>query len=188
MFQKKASMEFEIVPMTEISSDDPNCTIICRYLEETEEIPELRNISYSYSIQDNDDDIVFWVGGYKNPYKDKAIKDIRVWLGVNKHTGDNFQKVYAEIASISHIILAINKEKRGKHKRISKVVRQAIEIYKDVDPENYEIYRIHRNLVDQRKRIEQSANTLCASFVMVALANVMLIALIVFVGYLRYAS
>lgn len=169
--------------MTEISSDDPNCTIICKYLEETEEIPELQDISYSYSIQDVDSDLVFWIGGYKKTYKEEAIKELRMWIGVNRYTGNNFQKVYAEIAAIAHIILAINKEKRGKNKRISKVARQAIELYKEVDPNSYEIYRIHRDLVTQKNKIGQSASILFISFVMAALADIFLIIATILIGY-----
>lgn len=143
-------IELEPIPLPIICSDDVDSHAIRRYLEDTEKVTRL-HCQYVHGLTDDDDDVVFLVGKYKKPYQKSGINIFRELLKNIKHEGDNFRKVYIEIAFIAHVLLAINREQRGIYKTIPKVVRQAIELYESISPENFGIYIAYKNIVWEKR-------------------------------------
>lgn len=135
-------MDIELQPLTVLTSIENYMPKICTYIEETENVDGITDFYYLQCI-DDDYNIKLLVGGFKKPYPAAGIKAIRDLLDGIKYEGDNFRRVYVEIAMVTHILAVINKTHRGKNKPVGKLVGQAIELYREIHPQNYEIYWTH---------------------------------------------
>lgn len=148
-------MEIELIPLNIMSSDDEISRKVIDYIIKSEEILSLNRVYYTYTLSDEDDDMVYIASGYNKPYRKKGIDACKNAMKCVRCDGDNFQKVYGDIAFLARLLIMINSEQRGKNKKIPKAVKQAIKLYKEISPENYKIYiayfgsRSVKNLVNR---------------------------------------
>lgn len=142
------SVEIEMVPFTIISGEDKEAIEIVRYLEKSKKVSRLGVGRYTYATTDDDDGLVFLLNGYRAPFQKSGTTILRKLLAeIQYDDGGNFRRVYIEIGFIAHLLMLINREQRSKNKPIPKLVRQAIRIYQEVSPANFEIYQSHRNSI-----------------------------------------
>lgn len=136
----------KLVPHPEITifGGDPESYAIENYLRKTEYTPDI-NVKYSCCLTDNIDNVATLVETSK--HRKDGINEVRNLLGQVQHDGGNFRKVYAEIIFITHLLLVLNRELRGKHKKLPKIVKQAISLYEEINKDNAEIYWAHRDSI-----------------------------------------
>lgn len=112
---------------------------IWKYIRDTEKVPDMILSNYKYEL-------IFDGAVFINDESRRSdVKILRKVLGSNPCSGNNFQKIYSQIAIIAHIIWAT------KRVEIPEAVTLAIDLYRDIYPDNYAIYEIHSNSVKEIK-------------------------------------
>jgi len=139
-------VETKLVPCLEIrvADSDQELWEIERYLRKTECVSMI-GTRYSFHLSDNIDKLATLVKTSER--RRDGIDEVRNLLERVQHVGGNFLKVYAEIVFIAHLLLVLNRELRGKHKKISKMVEQAISLYEEVDKDSAEIFWVYRDSI-----------------------------------------
>lgn len=115
---------------------------IRKYIQTTEKVSDTIYSDYKYELIS--DGAVF----ITNESRRSDVEILQNVLESNPCLGNNFQKVYAQIAIIAHIIWAT------KSVSVPESVALAIDLYRDVDPDNYAIYEAHSGTIKEMKSME----------------------------------
>ena len=140
-------MSSDILVQPHISSDDTIYIKIRNHLIKDYNVT-IKNISYRHEIVESD--IVYVISNYSSSRKDNYIKELKEIIKCVKCNDGLFYQVYAEIAFITHLLYEHNREKRGKCKNISTLIKQAIKIYRDVSPSKYTVFDQYDSTYDKK--------------------------------------
>jgi len=170
------STEIVVVPFTIISQEDGDFMMIARYIKNKMGV-SLTKVKYTYdtSVHDNDD-MVYIVNKHVYPFRNNGIKCLQQAIKSVKCQGDRFQRVYAEIAFITHLLIVLNREKKNKNKPISKIIKYAVTLYAEARPEMYSIYYNY----DESFRLEQSHRVVIYSLLFI-IVGLIFISVLLFV-------